>query len=160
MIVMKFEKEIKGESQIDGHAEWINVESFGWGASLPIITEMGKGERRFGRPVVTDATFTRNMDKASPELMHQLLLGENLKKAEIHFVESGGSDGKGHVYMKIELHDPVVSNYHMSGTAKGRPTEVLSLSFTKHSMQYDTFVGGTKKAGTPKTFDFATNKPF
>jgi type VI secretion system secreted protein Hcp len=160
MIALKFEQEIKGECTVAGHEGWITVDSFQLGVGRAITAVAGGSDRDTSNPSFSEATVSRGTDKASPHLFLQAICGKSLGKAEVHFMQTGGSDAKGQVYLKLELTDPIISSYSMS-SGGDKPSESFSINFTKITKQYDTFTGSGKiQAGTPVKWDLATNQVF
>ncbi|WP_137936911.1 type VI secretion system tube protein Hcp [Chitinivorax sp. B] len=159
MILLKFGTEIKGTSTIDGHTDWITIESMQFGVGRAISAVSGGTDRETSNPSFSELTFTKATDIASPELFMQSICGKSLTKAEIHFLHTGGADKKQQVYLKIELEAPIVSSYSVS-SGGDRPSESFSLNFTKISYQYDAFSGDTIKPGTPKKWDLQKNATY
>jgi type VI secretion system secreted protein Hcp len=159
MILLKFATAINGESTVTGHDKWINVDSvqFGVGRSISMIA--GGGDRETSNPSFSEVTFTKSMDVASTEIMMQATCGKSLGKAEVHFIQTGGTDAKGQAYCKIELEEAIVSSYSAS-SGGDRPSESISLNFTKISYQYDKFDGDKITTGTPKKWDLEKNETY
>lgn len=156
MILIKFATEIKGQSNVDGHAGWINVESLSWGVGRAIAGQAaGSAKREVSSPSVSEASFSRLTDGASPELFFQACGGVSLGKCEIHFLQV--VENKPQVYLKIELEDAMIASYSLS-SGGDKPSESFSVNFTKVSFQYDTFDGKSIKTGTAKKWDLAANK--
>jgi type VI secretion system secreted protein Hcp len=159
VILLKFETEIKGESQVAGHENWINVDSFQLGVGRSVSASGSGGDRDTSNPSFSEATLSRASDKASPELFMQAVCGKSLGKAELHFLQTGGADKKEQVYLKFELSEAIVSSYSIS-SGGDRPSESFSLNFTKISKQYDGFSGGKVTAGAAKKWDLVKNQVF
>ncbi|MCA9263601.1 MAG: type VI secretion system tube protein Hcp [Planctomycetales bacterium] len=158
MILLKFEKEIKGSSKVAGHENWICCDSFQLGVGRSISTSGGGNDRDTSNPSFSEVTINKSTDIASSDLFIQAVCGTSLGKAEIHFGQTGGKSGD-QVYLKYELEDPIVSSYSLSSGGE-RPTESFSLNFTKITKQYDAFDGEKKKTGTPRKWDLMANKTF
>ncbi len=159
MILLKFGTAINGESTVAAHDKWITVNSIQFGVGRGISSVGGGGDRETSNPSFSEVTMSKSMDVASTELFMQATCGKSLGKAEIHFIQTGGADAKGQVYLKIELEDVLVSSY--SATSGGdRPSESFSLNFTKISYQYDKFDGGKVVTGTPKKWDLEKNEKY
>ena len=100
--------------------------------------------------------MTKKMDVASTELFMQATCGKSLGKAEIHFIQTGGTAAKGQSYLMLELDEAIVSSYSMNSDGD-RPSESFSLNFTKISYQYDKFDGGKIVTGTAKKWNLEKN---
>ena len=159
MILLKFGTAINGESTVAAHDKWITVSSIQFGVGRGISSVGGGGDRETSNPSFSEVTMTKSMDVASTELFMQATCGKSLGKAEIHFIQTGGADAKGQVYLKIELEDVLVSSYSAS-SGGDRPSESISLNFTKISYQYDKFDGGKVVTGTPKKWDLEKNEKY
>jgi type VI secretion system secreted protein Hcp len=158
VILIKFKKEIKGSSLVDGHSNWINVDTMQLGVGRSVsMSSGGSGKREVSSPNVSEVVFTRNSDMASPELFFQACGGVSLEECEIHLIQIVENAPK--VYGTILLTDPLVTSYSMS-SGGDNPTESFALNFTKISYQYDTFDGKKVTTGTPKKWDLSVNKTF
>ena len=158
MILLNFATQIKGTSKVEGHTDWIAVNSMQLGVGRAISTSSdGATDRDTSNPSFSEVTFSKPTDIASADLFAQATYGKSLGKAEIHFIQTGGADKSDQVYLKIELEEAIVSAYSLS-SGGDRPSESFSLNFAKISFQYDQFDGATVKTGTPKKWDLSTNK--
>lgn len=158
MILLKFATEIKGDSAVKDHDKWITCNSLQLGVGRAISVSGGGKDRDTSTPSFSEVTITKSTDVASADLFFQAICGKSLGKAEIHFVQTGGSEG-GQVYLKYELEEAIISSYSVSSGGE-RPSESISLNFTKITKQYDAFDGKTKVTGTPKKWDLMANKSF
>lgn len=158
MILIKFATEIKGLSKVSGHEGWINCNSMslGVGRSIPQPSG-GKAKRDPSPPTVSEVTFTRDSDQASPELFFQAAGGESLGTCTVHLLQVSGSDSK--VFLTLLLEESMISSYSAS-SGGDNPSESFSVNFTKMSFQYDTFDGKKVVTGTPKKWDLAVNKTY
>ena len=158
MILLKFQTEIKGDSSIKGHENWINIEQFSMGVGRSITSSGGGKDRDTSSPSFSEVTLSKQTDIASSDLFMQAVCGKSLGKAEIHFVQTDG-DATDQVYLKYELDDAVISSYSLNSAGE-RPSESFSINFTKITKQYDAFSGDKKTTGTPKKWDLMANKKF
>lgn len=159
MILLKFATQIKGDSIVDGHTDWITIDSLQFGVGRAITVSGGGKDRDTSNPSFSEITLTKSTDIASADLFLQAVCGKSLGKAELHWVQTGGSDKKQQVYLKIELEEAIVSSYSIS-SGGDRPTESLSLNFTKISYQYDAFSGDKVTTGTAKKWDLKANATY
>ncbi len=157
MILMKFEKEIKGESKTDGHDGWINVESVQMGVGRSITQSGSSAARDTRNPNFSEITLNRLSDRASTDLFMQAACGQSLGKAEIHFLQTAGSDKSPQVYLICELADVLISAFSLSSAGE-KPSETVSLNFTKIQMQFNSYDGAKVAAGAKKGYDLAVNK--
>lgn len=159
MILLKFEKEIKGSSNAGGHVGWINIDTLQFSVSRSVTSTGGNTTRKASNPEFNNFSLTKATDIASADLYFQAVGGDSLGKAEIHFVQMEGTNKEPQVYLKYELHDAIITSYNIN-SGGDHPTETISINFTKIVKQYDHFDGKKKSAGTPKKWDCTANKPF
>lgn len=159
MILLKFGTAINGESTVTGHDKWINVDSMQLGVGRAISSVGGGGDRDTSNPSISEVTFSKSLDVASPELFMQAICGKSLGKAELHFIQTGGAAAKGQTYLKLEFEEAIVSSYSMS-SGGDRPSESFSLNFTKITYQYDKYDGDKVAAGTAKKWNIEKNETY
>lgn len=158
MILVNFETTIKGDSTVAGHEDWITCDSLQVGVGRSISHSGGGKDREVSNPAFSEIVCTKSSDMASTELFMQATCGKSLGKAEIHFIQTGGAEAKGQVYMIWELADAIVSSYNMSSGGE-RPSESFSISFNEISSQYNTFdEGGTPTEGEKKGWNVMKNE--
>ncbi len=159
MILLKLEPELKGDSIIDGHKDWINLNSFQFGVGRGISVAGAGIDRETSNPSFSEITVSKAMDVASVFLMMEAACGKSLTKATFHWIQTSGTDKTGQHYLEIILQDPILSGYSIS-SGGDRPSESLSMSYNAITVQYNQFEkGGTEKAGESKGYDITTNKP-
>jgi type VI secretion system secreted protein Hcp len=159
MILLNFATQIKGDSIVDGHTDWITIDSLQLGVGRAISVSGGGKDRDTSNPSFSEITLTKSTDVSSADLFMQAICGKSLGKAEIHFVQTGGSDKKQQVFLKIELEEAIISSYSAS-SGGDRPSESFSINFTKISYQYDAFSGDTVTTGTAKKWDLKANATY
>lgn len=141
MIVLKFATEIKGDCDVEGHKEWITLDSLQFGVGRAISTSGVGKDRDTSNPSFSEVTVSKSMDVASVDLMMQAIAGKSLGDATIHFIQTGGTDVKQQVYLEIILKEAIVSSYSVS-SGGDRPSESLSINFNGITMKYDSFGEG------------------
>jgi len=141
MILIKFETSIEGDSSVADHDKWITCDSLQFGVGRAISASGGGQDRESSNPSFSEISITKSMDKASIEIMMQASGGMSLGKCEIHFLQTGGKNVKGQVYLKIELGETMISGYSVS-SGGDRPMENISLNFTTFEMEYQVFKDG------------------
>ncbi len=155
MILFKFATEIKGLSDVEGHVGWINAESMQWGAGRGIALQSGGGNKRdASSPSLSEVTFSRTSDQASPELFFQACGGVSLGACTINILQVVAN--KPQIFVTILLEEAMVSAYSLS-TGGDNPSESVSVNYTKISFQYDTFDGKKVTTGTAKKWDLSKN---
>lgn len=150
---------INGDSTIEGHTNWISIDSCQWGVGRGIGTAGSGKDRDTSTPSFSEMTFSKPTDIASTQLFAQATYGKKIgDKATVKWLQTGG-DGGNQVYMTLELHEPIISSYS-SSSGGDRPSESFSINFTKFIFKYSQFKqGGDKVDADPKGYDLKTGKP-
>ena len=125
--------DIKGESQADGHKEWINLLSFSQGLTRTRGGRSGVSRRR-GDVVLGDVVVVKEIDKATPALAGTMCEGEVFPIAEIHVTQTDPATGTEQTYLIYELTDLIITSYsieHQTGGSGGesRPVENVTLNY-------------------------------
>lgn len=147
---------IDGEATHNDHKKWIDVGSLQFGVGRAIATPSGStANREASEPSVSEITVTKQYDASSPHLFVESCTGAAGKTVKIDLVSTGSP---GVTYGQYTLTDTLVSAYSIS-TGGDRPTESISLSFTKIEFKLTPY-DNANKAGTPITvsYDLATTK--
>jgi len=146
-----------GDTTQENHKSWIEVMSFQWGVGRAISTRTGSAaDRESSEPSVSEVVVTKSMDKSSVKLFQMCTTETDGKKVEIHFASTtqGGQN-----YLEIELTDTLISGYSMS-SGGDRPSESVSLNFTKVNVKYQELQKTGAKIGNPIAgyYDISTAK--
>ncbi len=144
---------IKGNVTAAGHEEWIEVHSLQWGVGRGIMTATGNvKDREASAPSISEISVTKSMCTASPHIFTEACVGKG-KKILIHLVKTDSADLQN--YMEYTLEDAMLSGYSVS-SGGDRPTESLSVNFTKMEMKYIPWKDdGTKDSPIPAGYDLA-----
>jgi len=124
---------VEGEIAAPGGGSSLAVESWSFGASNP--TSVGSSGMSAGRAMATPAaepaagssgaiTVTKTYDKASPKLARLCASGQHIASARLMRCEDGAC-------RSYELKDALITSITLSNPGGDRPTESLSLNFTK-----------------------------
>jgi type VI secretion system secreted protein Hcp len=141
-------KEIKGEARDKTHKEEIDVLSWSWGMSNSGSAHLGGGMGA-GKVNVQDLSFTKFIDKSSPDLMLHCCIGKHIPEATLTCRKAGGDNPL--EYLTIKLSDVMVTSVSTGGSGgEDRLTENVSLNFAKVEVAYkeQTATGGV--GATPK----------
>lgn len=147
---------IKGESKIKDHVEEIDVLSWSWGLTQSGTFHAGGGGGA-GKVNVNDLSFTKWVDKASPELMLACSNGKHIPKAVLTIRKAGE---KPLDYLTITLEKLLVSSVSTGGSGgEDRLTENVSLNFTKVKVEYQEQdeKGGPKGGKVAYSWDIEQN---
>jgi type VI secretion system secreted protein Hcp len=124
---------IKGESSDSKHKDFIEIESFSWGATNGGTMSTGGGGGA-GKVAFQDVHFTTKVNKASPLLMLHCANGQHLKKATLFVRKAGGDQQE---YYTIKLTDVLVSSYQSGDHTGGDlPIDQFALNFAKIEFSY------------------------
>ncbi|MGD9629315.1 MAG: Hcp family type VI secretion system effector [Pyrinomonadaceae bacterium] len=134
--------DIKGESEKKLNPEWIEIESFSFGAVQSGTSSHGSGAGA-GKVSFQDFHFTMKMGKATPQLLLQCAIGKHIPKATLEARKAGG---KQECFLKVDFSDVLISSYQTGGSGHSDivPTDQISLNFSK--IEFDYFA--QKKDGT------------
>ncbi|MDA8050407.1 MAG: type VI secretion system tube protein Hcp [Rhodospirillales bacterium] len=147
---------IDGNVETVGYDKWIQVNSFQWGVGRGISSPMGTSEdREASHPSVSEITVTKEMDVATNKLLEDALGGAMNTKVEIAYVTTGKNEVK--EFLRYILTNTAVSGYSVS-SGGDRPSESLSLNFTKVEIKYTAL--NVDESGNPAstTYDLAKLK--
>jgi type VI secretion system secreted protein Hcp len=147
---------IDGESQDDKHKDEIQITSYNIGAANAgsAGASLGSG---VGKAQVQDFVFTKDVDKASPNLFINCCSGKPISTVTLTVRKAGE---KPQEYLTITLTGVFVSSYSHTGDGDGKlPVENVSLNFSKIKIEYKPQqADGTLGAAIAKTYDLKANK--
>jgi len=147
--------DLKGESKDKSHKEEIDVLAWSWGMSNSGSLHGGGGGGS-GKVNVQDLSFTKYIDKSSPDLMLACCNGKHYTEALLTVRKAGGSPLE---YMKIKLTEVLISAVSTGGSGgEDKLTENVTLNFAKVNVDYteQTATGG--EGAKPKmSWDIAAN---
>jgi type VI secretion system secreted protein Hcp len=149
---------IPGESTDASHKDEINILSFTWGESQPVVPISG-GSGAAGKVTMQEFHFTMRVNKASPKLFLACASGAHIKNAILTVRRPGAGAVE---FLKWTLTDVTVGSYQTSDNApNGDPlTDQVNLRFAKIEVEYrpvkpDGSLDASVKAG----FEVTTSKP-
>lgn len=125
---------LKGETTQLTHKDWIEISSIQWGVGRGISSGVGGGSKREATaPSVSEIVLTKTFDIASPLLLKESVGGKAVD-VKIELTQTDAS-GKHVAYQKYVLTETLISGYSIS-SGGDRPSESLSLNFTKFDSEY------------------------
>ena len=139
---------IDGNVSAKGHQNWIELESAGFNTKRNLSTQPGNISNREGsRPIVSEVTITKRMDKTSPLLFNESVVGTAKPQVLIDLTTTGDSLTP---YMQYTLSNVIVSGYTVNTdpatvdangnvVKKDYPTESVTLNFDKIEMKFTPF---------------------
>lgn len=147
---------LKGESQVKGYEEQIQILAWSWGMSQSGTTHHGTGGGA-GKVNVQDLSFTHYVDSSSPPLMLACCKGTHYPEATLTMRKAGGEPLP---YMVIKLKDIIVTSVSGGGSGgEDQQTENITLNFAAFEVSYQPQDNkGAKKGGAIEIkYDIAKN---
>jgi type VI secretion system secreted protein Hcp len=131
-ILLKIEG-VDGESVVQDHEGEIDVLAWSWGMSQAGSMHQGGGGGA-GKVDIQDVSFTKYVDKTSPNLMRACCNGEHFAEAVL-VVRKAGKDALD--YFKVKMSPILVTSVSTGGSGgEERLTENVSLNFAKMEVGY------------------------
>ena len=125
--------DLKGEAKDKGHAGEIDVLAWSWGASNSGNAHMGGGQGA-GKVNVQDLSFTKYIDKSTPDLMLFCCNGKHIPEAKLTVRKAGETPLE---YLTITMSDLIVTSVSTGGSGgEDRLTENVTLNFAKVKVNY------------------------
>ncbi len=159
---------VSGEARDPAHAGWIEFTQAVTRASGPMATEsQTQGSATRSKPSKTSPALrqsagksgsaapassilvTKITDKASPLLTQAVANGARFKEVVLDLVRKDPS-GQEYVYQRFKLTDVMVSSIRPGTSGDDRPTESLSLNYTKMTMELVAPPSAAAPAKAPK----------
>ena len=124
---------IKGESKDSKHKDEIDVLAWSWGESNSGTMHMGGGGGG-GMVNMQDFSFTKYVDKSSPDLFLNCAEGTHIKEATLTCRKAGGGQQE---YLNYKLVDLLITSLSGGGSGgEDRLTENLTINFAKIEYTY------------------------
>lgn len=150
---------IKGESQDDKHAGWIECLSVRWGIHQPkSATASTGGGHTAERAELKEVSFLKMSDISSPILMQTCAMGKTIPKAKFEFMRADGQ-GTAIRYFEIELENVLIGGIEPSIEPGSILDEHVSLKYSKIKWRYtQQKIGGGAGGSTVGGWDLAANR--
>ena len=123
---------IAGESKEAKHKDWIDVLSWSFGESNPVLPAAGGGGGA-GKVQMNDFNFMAATSKASPKLFLACATGQHMKEAKLSAVKAGAMQQE---YLSWTFADVLVTSYQTSGSGGDISMDSVSLAFSKVKVEY------------------------
>jgi type VI secretion system secreted protein Hcp len=147
---------LKGESQVKGYEDQIQILAWSWGMSQSGTTHQGTGGGA-GKVNVQDLSFTHYLDSSSAPLMLACCKGTHYEEATLTMRKAGGDPLP---YLIIKLKDIIVTSVSGGGSGgEDMQTENVTLNFAAFEVSYQPQDNkGAKKGGAIEIkYDIAKN---
>lgn len=150
---------IKGESSDSGHQGWIECQSVNWNIIQPrSATASTGGGHTAERCELSDVTFHKLSDLASPILAQTCAAGRTIPKAKFEFLRADGQ-GERIKYYEVELENVIVSQVAQGVASGDIMSETIGLKFSKVRWKYSQQrVSGGAGGNTTGGWDLAANR--
>ncbi|EGT0661457.1 MULTISPECIES: Hcp family type VI secretion system effector [Citrobacter] len=149
--------DIKGESQVDGFKDQIEIMSFSHNVAMQVNNDVSNTERTSGRAHVGEMSLTKFVDLSTPKLNEYCCSGKMIKEAVLTLCRN--DDGKMLPFIVYTLDNVIISHLSVSGGSGGKPVETMSLNFTKIKWEITAQkLGGQKEGNVSSVWDMAMNK--
>lgn len=148
--------DVPGESIDSVHKEEFQILAWSWGISQSGSMHMGPGGGA-GKANVQDLSFTKYIDKASPNLMFHCCKGTHFADALLTVRKAGGTPLE---YYKLEITEVLITSISTGGSGgEDRLTENVTLNFAKWKVTYQPQDGKGAKLGGEviQTYDIPAN---
>lgn len=131
-IILDLGSTIKGDSQVAGFIDKIEVMSYSHNVAMKVSNDVSLSERTAGQPHIGEFTLTKFIDSSTPSINQYCCSGKPIPVATVT-VGHTPAEGSGQLVPLIvyTLNDVIISSISVSGGAGGKPVETLSLNFTK-----------------------------
>ncbi len=148
---------IKGESQVDGHEDEIQIDSFNFAMHQQASATHGHGSGA-GRVDVRDLVMTKSICKADAALMQHCCNGKHIPQVTIIAEKAGGDSPV--KYVQIVLKQVLVTNHSINGAHGSDAIHVdVSLNFASYEITYTPqSAEGVGEGETVQGWDVAKNK--
>lgn len=145
---------VKGESTVATHKEWIQIQSFSWGAANSGFSSGGGGA---GKVSISELVLSKRLDKSSPALFLWTARGDHLGTVTFQVVRPSPKGGD--VFYEVKLDGVIITSISTAGAVgDDSANEQISLQFLKIDVGYA--VQGTDGQLQPMervTWDVAAN---
>ena len=129
--------------------------SFSWGVTNDATIKSGGGGGA-GKASFHDFSFTHNIDKASPVLLHACATGTHLKEATITHRKAGKGQQE---YLIIKMSDVIITGVTLGDGSGATGSENVTMAFAKVDFEYKPQKpDGSLDAGIHFKYDIKANK--
>ena len=147
---------VEGEAKDGTHKSEIDVLAWGWGMTQSGSAHIGGGGGS-GKVDVHDLSFTKFIDKSSPDLMLACCSGKHYNDAKLTIRKAGENPLE---YLIITMQDVLVAGITTGGSGgEDRLTENVRLNFAKVKVDYTEQTQTGAAGAKPKMgWDIEANK--
>lgn len=138
---------VNGESQAVGMTNYIELDSYSFGASNP--ADVGGGGLSAGKCSLSDFSFSCAIDSASWQILKNLYAGTHISTTTFKSRKSGGA-GTPFVYLIVTMTNCYITSQSTGGGGSGVGNQSVSIAYEQIEYEYftqDTSSGAVKSAG-------------
>ncbi|GAB3033521.1 MULTISPECIES: type VI secretion system tube protein Hcp [Oleiagrimonas] len=133
------------------------------GMKQQITTDVSNSARTSGRPIITEFTCVKYVDKTSVKMYEACLaaktLGSGAKNPTKIYIARNSGESTANI-MTIELRDAIISEIQFQSNADDMPTEQFKLNFTEVLWTYTVQRADMKSAGNLSAgWSISRNRP-
>lgn len=166
-IYINFSSGVVGDSTDAGHAKQVEATSFSHVVHQPrSATSSSAGGHTAERVEFGDVTFTKDIDTATPHLLHATCMGTLFPEVTVEFYRAYGGTSTGStsnsrvMYYKLVMKNVIVSSVTTVIGPEGLPAETFTLKPSAMSWAYDKHnIDGSKAGPVTKMWNLAKNTP-
>lgn len=141
---------INGESQAAGLKNYIDLESWSWGAhNAANVANKGLAA---GKPSLSEFNVSCQVDQASYQIVKNLVSGTHVASATFVGRKTGGGNNP-YTYLQITFTNVFITSTSIAGGSQGVPSMSITLAYEAIAYQYftqDTANGAVTQAGEAK----------
>ncbi len=125
---------VKGQTQVEGFKDTLEVFSFQFGVGLPVTSGTSNQTRSTGHASFSEITVSRVSDSATPQLLQHLASATTLAgETVITFTREDNNKTLNLIVMKLT--DVILSGVSLS-SGGDEPQESISLNYAKITLEY------------------------
>jgi type VI secretion system secreted protein Hcp len=124
----------KGESNLDGFKDKVELLSFSHGVAMQITGDVSNSERTSGKPNHQDMTVTKYLDATSPVLNQSCCEGKAYPKVDI--IIGRNDSGKVIELMRYTMQNCLISSISVGGGGGDKPVETVTLNYNQITWNY------------------------
>ncbi len=132
-VVSKAQGEIKGESVKEGKIDWIMIDRFSMGATLPGSFGMHSGGGT-GKCTFSDISFSTQASKCTPLIFQAM--GNHDQLSSVELVARKGTGTMQEDFLTLTLTDAVFTTYSLDVSEHGAPMVNGSINYKKIKISY------------------------
>lgn len=138
---------VNGESQAQGLTNYIDLESWSWGAhNAANVANKGLAA---GKPTLAEFNFSMQLEQSSFQIAKNLFTGTHIANATFVGRKTGGGNTP-YTYLQITFTNCFITSKNIAGGSSGVPMLSVSLAYEAIEYQYftqDTSSGAVSQAG-------------